>query len=128
MELRQLRYLDAVLELGTFAAAGEHEHVSQPALWQQGRALEREWGGALFERSGRRVRPTPAAESLRPRIRSMLESAEQLGADVASIRAGLSVPARYAAPRYARSAAYMFEVIARYRARHPDGPIPVAVS
>lgn len=127
MELRQLRYLIAVLELGTFAAAGEREHVSQPALWQQVRGLEREWGIALFERSGRRVRPTPTAVSLAPRVRSILESTAQLDGDVGAIRAGLAVPARYAAPRYARSAAFMFEAIARYRSRHPEGPLPVAV-
>jgi len=128
MELRQLRYLEAVLELGTFAAAGEHEHVSQPALWQQVRSLEREWGVRLFERSGRRVRPTPAALSIVPQIHSILDAAGQLEADVGSIRTGRAVAARYAAPRYARSAAFIFEVIARYREHHPEAPSPIAVS
>jgi DNA-binding transcriptional LysR family regulator len=127
MELRQLRYLDAVLELGTFAAAAEREHVTQPALWQQVRALEREWRIPLFERAGRRVRPTPAAVAIRPQVQSILASADQLTGAVSAVGHGLAVPARYAAPRYARSAVFVFETIARYRAHHPDAPLPVAV-
>jgi DNA-binding transcriptional LysR family regulator len=127
MELRQLRYLAAVLDSGTFAAAAEREHLSQPALWQQVRALEREWDVKLFERIGRRVRPTAAATSLVPRIRHVLDAAGQLGGDVAAIRQGSAVPARYAATRYARSSAFMFEVIARYLARYPGSPLPQAI-
>lgn len=128
MELRQLRYLNAVLETGTFVAAALRERVSQPALWQQVRSLEREWGIRLFERSGRRVRPTRAAEEIAPRVRAVLQTSDQLTFTVSSIAAGTAVPARYAEPRYARSAAYMFEIIARYLARHPEAPRPEPVA
>jgi DNA-binding transcriptional LysR family regulator len=127
MELRQLRYLLSVLDLGTFSAAGEHAHVSQPALWQQVRSLEQEWQVRLFEPEGRRVRPTPAAQWLAPKIRSILEATGQLEIDVTAIRAGSAIPARYSAPQYARSAAFIFAAIASYRARYPDAPAPVAV-
>jgi DNA-binding transcriptional LysR family regulator len=127
MELRQLRYLLSVIDLGTFAAAGEQAHVSQPALWQQVRSLEQEWQIRLFERAGRRVRPTPAARSLAPRIRSILESSEQIQTDVEAIRSGSAIPARYAAPQYARSAEFIFAAIASYRARYPHAPAPIPV-
>src|SRR6185295_5315398 len=110
-----------------FNAAGEQAHVSQPALWQQVRSLEREWGVRLFERDGRRVRPTPAARSLVPRIRSILETADQIDSDVAAIRSGTAIPARYAAPQYARSAEFVFAAIASYQARYPAAPAPVPV-
>ena len=42
MELRQLRYLESVLDAGTFTAAAAKCHVAQPALWAQVRALETE--------------------------------------------------------------------------------------
>jgi DNA-binding transcriptional LysR family regulator len=128
MELRQLRYLDAVLETGTFGAAAEREHVSQPALWQQVRSLERQWGVSLLVRTGRRVRPTRTAEEVAPRVRAVLQATGQLAATVASISAGSAVAARYAEPRYARSAAYMFEIVRRYLARHPGAALPEPVS
>jgi DNA-binding transcriptional LysR family regulator len=127
MELRQLRYLLSVIELGTFGAAGEQAHVSQPALWQQVRSLEAEWRVRLFERDGRRVRPTPAATWLTPKIRSLIEAAEQLETDVGAIRSGSAIPARYSAPQYARSAAFVFRAIASYQARYPEAPAPIAV-
>lgn len=128
MELRQLRYLDAVMETGTFGAAALREHISQPALWQQVRRLELEWGIRLFERTGRRVRPTRAAEEIAPRFGAVLQALDQLTATVSSIAAGAAVPARYAEPRYTRSAAYMFEIIARYLSRHPGAPRPEPVA
>jgi DNA-binding transcriptional LysR family regulator len=128
MDLRQLGYLEAVLDLGTFGAAAEREHVSQPALWQQVRALEREWQVTLFERAGRRVRPTAAADALRPRIRAVLAGAVQLGGEVDAIRRGASPAPRYAVAPYARNLAFLFEVIARYRSRHPEAPMPEGVT
>ncbi len=128
MDLRQLRYLEAVLDLGTFGAAAQREHMSQPALWQQVRALEREWQVTLFERTGRRVRPTAAADALRPRIRVVLAGAAQLGGEVDAIRRGASPVPRYAVAPYAGNLAFLFEVIARYRSRHPEAPMPEGVA
>lgn len=58
MDLRQLEYVVAVADRGTFMAAAEHLHVAQPALWKRVRDLERELGVVIFERAGRRVRLT----------------------------------------------------------------------
>ena len=60
MTLRQLEYLLAVAQTGSFTEAASHLHVSQPTLSQQIRALEAEIGGALVERLPRGARPTPA--------------------------------------------------------------------
>lgn len=64
MELSQLRYLRAVVEAGSVTAAAEDEHISQPSMSKQIRALERELGIPLFHRVGRRVIPTEAAREL----------------------------------------------------------------
>lgn len=63
MNLRQLHYLQLIVEKGSFAAAAQAAGVSQPAISQAIRALEREWNIALFEKQGRQKYPTRAALS-----------------------------------------------------------------
>ena len=45
MFLRQIEYLQAVIEQGNFYLAAEQCHVSQSAIFQQIRKLEEELGG-----------------------------------------------------------------------------------
>jgi LysR family cyn operon transcriptional activator len=86
MEIHQLRYLRAVVELGSVTAAGEAEHVSQPSISKQIRLLERELDVPLFHRVGRRVVPTAAALELVDCARRVLD-------DLAATAAALSSPA-----------------------------------
>jgi DNA-binding transcriptional LysR family regulator len=51
MSLRQLRYLTAVAEAGSFRKASEVVNISQPALSQEIRKLEQQLGGPLLVRS-----------------------------------------------------------------------------
>ena len=127
MELRQLAYLDAVVETGTFAAAAEREHIAQPALWSQVRALEREWGVPLFERDGRRVRPTQALLSLRGLIRSALSDAARLQDLVDATRSGNAGPVRIPSSTYPQVARFIAEAIAEYATRYPGAPLPTRV-
>ena len=64
--LRQLEYLVAVAELGSFTRAAAALHVSQPTLSSQIAVLEREVGGSLLDRLPRTVRLTPAGRALIP--------------------------------------------------------------
>jgi DNA-binding transcriptional LysR family regulator len=64
MDLRQLEILQAIAETGSFTACGRKLHVSQSAVSRQILLLEEELGEPLFLRVGRRVRMTPAGESL----------------------------------------------------------------
>ncbi len=51
MRLRSIEYFLAIVQEGSFSAAAEKLYISQSALSQQIKKLERELGGTLFDRS-----------------------------------------------------------------------------
>ena len=51
MRLRSIEYFLAIVREGSFSAAAEKLYISQSALSQQIKKLERELGGTLFDRS-----------------------------------------------------------------------------
>jgi len=73
MELRHLRYFDAVAETLNFTRAAERLHVTQSTLSHQIKQLEDEIGAPLFDRSAKRVRLTEAGEVLRSHMTPALE-------------------------------------------------------
>lgn len=77
MELRHLRYFDALAETLNFTRAAERLHVTQSTLSHQLRQLEDELGCELFERSTRRVRLTEAGELLRSHATPALEQIDR---------------------------------------------------
>lgn len=62
MLLRQMEYLQAVVEHGNFYQAAEECHVSQSAISQQIKKLENELGVTLLNRHNRTFSLTPAGE------------------------------------------------------------------
>ena len=64
LEVRDIRLVQAVAEEGSLTKAGNVLFLTQSALSRQLADLERRLGVALFQRSGRRMVPTPAAERL----------------------------------------------------------------
>src|SRR5215204_29347 len=73
MELRHLRYFDAVAETLNFTRAAERMHVTQSTLSHQIKQLEDELGTPLFDRGGKQVRLTEAGEVLRSHMTPALE-------------------------------------------------------
>lgn len=86
MELRQLRYLDAVARHRSFTQAALDLHVAQSALSQQVGRLERELGVELLRRTTRRVEVTEAGELVLARARRVLGEVDGVGADLDSLR------------------------------------------
>ncbi len=74
MELRQLEYFVAVVDEGTFTTAAAKVHVAQPGVSAQIRRLEREFGQALLDRSGRTVRLTAVGAAVLPYARDALDA------------------------------------------------------
>jgi LysR family transcriptional regulator, cyn operon transcriptional activator len=73
MELRHLRYFDAVAETLNFTRAAERLHVTQSTLSHQIKQLEDELGTPLFDRGGKQVRLTEAGEVLRSHMTPALQ-------------------------------------------------------
>lgn len=88
MELRHLRYFEAVARHSHVTRAAAELHIAQPALSKQISQLEQELGVALFDRVGRNVRLTEAGEALLPHARAVMAQVEAARAEMAE-RIGL---------------------------------------
>ena len=60
--LKQIRYFQSVVKLGSFTEAAEEHYISQSAISQQIKALEDELGVKLLERKKRSFTLTEAGE------------------------------------------------------------------
>ncbi|MFJ3876259.1 LysR substrate-binding domain-containing protein [Streptomyces sp. NPDC090077] len=90
LDVRRLRLLRELARRDTIAAVAEALAFSPSAVSQQLAVLEREAGLPLLERTGRRVRLTPAAHNLVRHAEAVLERLEQADADLAEARSGLA--------------------------------------
>lgn len=89
MDLRQLRYFNALAETLNFHRAAERLHISQPPLTVAIRKLEEDLGVALFERDPRGVRLTTAGLAAIAPAREALAAAEKVREAVRQGAAGL---------------------------------------
>lgn len=90
MNHRQLEYVVAVVEEGSFTHAAIRCEVAQPSLSAAVARLERDLGVTLFHRLGRRVEPTDACLGLLPAARDVIRSTRSVIDSVHSTAAGLS--------------------------------------
>jgi DNA-binding transcriptional LysR family regulator len=86
VELRQLRYLDAVARRRSFTQAALDLHIAQSALSQQVGRLERELGVEVLRRTTRRVEVTEAGELVLQRARRALAEVDGVRADLDAIQ------------------------------------------
>src|SRR5919198_1283671 len=89
MELFQIRSFLKVAEEGSITRAAEALCLTQPAVTQHVRALERELGVALFDRTGRGVRLTAAGLALREYARRSLGLLGECRQAIADLAAGV---------------------------------------
>ncbi|GAA2275799.1 LysR family transcriptional regulator [Kitasatospora cystarginea] len=116
--LRQLEYLVAIVDEGSFTRAAERLHITQPGLSHQFQALEREVGGPLLERLPRAVRLTPAGRAMLPHARAALADAER--ATTAARRAtGVAGGELHLATLYSISFGVLPGALGIWRDRHP---------
>jgi len=93
MDLQQIKYYLAVVDFGTFLAAAEQVHVSQPTLSAGIRKLEDSLNVKLFHRGSRAATLTSAGELFlthaRPSYNQLMSIRSQLSAEPAKINIGV---------------------------------------
>lgn len=77
-DIGMMRAFVLVYETGTVTAAAERLFMSQPSVSYTLRRLRALFGDQLFVRRGQRLEPTPVAEELYPKLRRLLESADEV--------------------------------------------------
>jgi DNA-binding transcriptional LysR family regulator len=78
VRLEQLQYLQTVAHCGSFTRASELLHVSQPALSESVRRLERELGVELLDRGRDGTTVSAEGRDLMPLVAAVLDAADQL--------------------------------------------------
>ncbi|MES4905416.1 MULTISPECIES: LysR family transcriptional regulator [unclassified Streptomyces] len=78
MRIEQLEYIAAVTRIGSLRRAAEELHLSQPALSETVRNLERELGVDLLERKRSGAKISDEGRELLPHIMSVLDAVDRL--------------------------------------------------
>ena len=78
MLFRQMKYFISVVECSSFTEAAEQCYISQSAISQQIRSLEKELGVELIHRENRRFTLTPAGEYFYEQSKGILNEVEDI--------------------------------------------------
>lgn len=118
LTLRQIAYLLAVADSGSFTEAARRMHVAQPSLSQQVRALEAELGGRLLDRPPRPVRLTAAGRAFVSEARPIAAAARR-ASDAARAALEHGVGELRVATVRSLAVSHLPEAIRRWQASHP---------
>lgn len=119
MEIRELRSLLLLADLGSIVKTAERLNLTSPAIHKHLKLLGDELGVQLYERAGRSLRLTPAAHVLLPRIRNILteyEAAVRELEELKGLRRGLVRIG--AGPTF--SSYRLPALLEEFRGRYPD--------
>ena len=131
--LKQLKYFQSVVRLGSFSAAAEENFISQSAISQQVQSLERELGFALLVRKNRSFSLTPAGEYFYRKSLLLTADCDRMCAEAAKIAKGEAANLKigylrtYAGGREPPRARGLFVKVSRrqrlHRVRQPWGAV-----
>ena len=123
--LKQLKYFQSVVRLGSFSAAAEENFISQSAISQQVQSLERELGFALLVRKNRSFSLTPAGEYFYRKSLLLTADCDRMCAEAAKIAKGEAANLKighlrtYAGGEFHRA-------LSAFSARYPDVSVSIA--
>ncbi len=86
MDTKQWKVMLAVDDYGSFTRAGEELGYTQSGITQMMKTLEKKVGFSLFVKDSHGMRLTPAAQSLVPSVRALLNADEVVRQEIASLK------------------------------------------
>ena len=89
MELSEIRLVVAIAEHESLTRAAAARSTTQSALSRQLARIEQEWGGRMFDRTGRGLRLTEAGQQVLPELMALLEEAERLQSELRGKKSSL---------------------------------------
>jgi DNA-binding transcriptional LysR family regulator len=123
MRVEQLEYIRAVTRLGSLRRAAEELHLSQPALSETVRNLERELGVELLERRQSGAKISAAGQEMLPHIETVLEAVDRLRSAAGSYhRAGRTIRVGTV---NAATVPLLVPTVSQFRELHPQTPVEV---
>jgi len=124
--LKQLRAFVYTTRLGTLSRAAEALFLSQPSISLQIKALERELGTVLLERTRRRVTLTDAGEALYEMARPLVEGFEGLDREFHTKTRGAQAGKLTVAAGSSTIQYLLPELVKAYRERYPTVHLQLA--
>ena len=141
--LKQLKYFQSVVRLGSFSAVAEENFISQSAISQQVQSLEHELGFALLVRRNRSFSLTPAGEYFYRKSLLLTADCDRMCAEAAKIAKGEAASLKigylrtYAGGEFHRALAArefhaafaggeFHRALAAFSARYPDVSVSIA--
>lgn len=119
MDLKEQEYVVALAQHKSITRAAEALFVSQPTLSIFLTRLEERLGIRLFEKTGRRLIPTPAGELYVRRARELLMIKNQFDAELSDLMSGCYGRLRLGI--HSRRSSYLLpKVMAKFRAQYPN--------
>lgn len=123
MRIEQLEYVAAVARIGSFRRAAEELHISQPALSETVRNLERELGVDLLDRRRSGATVSDEGRELLPHVLSVIEAVDRLRTAAAE-ELHISRMVRVGTVN-AATVPLLTTAIQRFRAMHPSTQVEV---
>ena len=124
MLLKQIKYFVTVVDCNSFTEAAEQCFISQSAISQQIRVLEKELGVELIQRENRHFRVTPAGEYLYRHGKDILKEAEELVKETIKIGKGNELQLRIGYLQY-YNGIELHQAIADFSHTYPEVAIQI---
>jgi DNA-binding transcriptional LysR family regulator len=121
--LNGLRAFEAAARHGSFTLAAKELHVTQAAVSQQVRLLEKRLGFALFQRHANALELTEQGRAFQPGLTDAFNSIERLTDQVVAMRAG---PVLTAGIAPALALYWLIPRLPKFNLRHPEVEIRIA--
>lgn len=118
-EIQGLSALIKIAELGSFSAASQALHISQPAVSKRIKVLEDEIGAPLFDRIGRRMQLTEAGSALLPIAKRIMAEMDEASLVMNNLALHVTGTLNIACSHHI-GIHRLPHVLRQYRQQHPD--------